>query len=140
MSGDHTPAADKYISEAQQRILGLIQTLAGREIEGLTPGEIAKANNCSPSQVTRDLANLRHFGWAEQIQPTGRWRLGPDIVRIAARHMAALDRAERRVSEIRSRFGSAELDQPAFPGAQLTTRQAGQVLTDVLAPGSTSPR
>ena len=102
---------DKYISDAQQRILRLIVTLAGHEIEGLAPGDIAKHQVCNPSQVTRDLANLKRFGWAEQLPATGRWRLGPDIVRIATRHMTALDRAERRLQEIRSRFGSAEVDQ-----------------------------
>lgn len=97
---------DKYVSEQQQRLLRLIQLLAGHEMEGLAPGEIAKLNSCAPSQVTRDLANLKHFGWAEQLPETARWRLGPDIVRIATRHMAALDRAERRVSELKSRFGA----------------------------------
>lgn len=109
--------ADKYISDAQQRILGLVVTLAGHEIEGLAPGDIAKLNKCSPSQVTRDLANLRHFGWAEQLPSTQRWRLGPDIVRIATRHMTALDRADRRLAEIRSRFGSAEVPSPQTSGA-----------------------
>lgn len=105
--------ADKYISESQQRILGLIVTLAGHEIEGLAPGDIAKHQGCSPSHVTRDLANLKKVGWAEQLPATGRWRLGPDIVRIAMRHMTALDRAERRLAEIKSRFGSAEASSSA---------------------------
>lgn len=99
----------RYIVEPQQRLMALIQTLAGHEIEGLAPGEISKATGANPSLVTRDLANLKHFGWAEQIQSTQRWRLGPDIVRIATRHMAALDRADRRLAEVRSRFGSNEL-------------------------------
>lgn len=112
--------ADKYISEAQQRILGLVATLAGHEIEGLAPGDIAKVQGCSASQVTRDLANLKRFGWAEQLPATARWRLGPDIVRIATRHMTALDRAERRLAEIKSRFGSAEAADTAGPA--LVTR------------------
>lgn len=94
----------KYISDAQQRILGLILVLAGHEIDGLANGQIAEANKCSPSQVTRDLANLAHMGWAEQIPGTGRWRLGPEIVQIALKHMTALDRATRRLDEIRGRF------------------------------------
>lgn len=94
----------KYISDAQQRILGLILVLAGHEIDGLANGQIAEANKCSPSQVTRDLANLAHMGWAEQIPGTGRWRLGPEIVQVSLRHMAALDRATRRLDEIRGRF------------------------------------
>lgn len=95
---------DKYISDAQQRILGLILVLAGQEIEGLAPAQIAKANDCSASQVTRDLANLRQRGWAEQITTTGRWRLGPEIVQIATRHMTALDRARSRLAEVTNRY------------------------------------
>ncbi len=94
----------KYISEHQQRVLQLIRTLAGNEMEGLAPSEIAKLNACSPSQVTRDLANLKHIGWAEQLPATGRWRLGPEIVQISLRHMTALDRARRRLDETTNRY------------------------------------
>lgn len=96
--------ATKYISEQQQRLLKLVLTLAGNEIEGLAPGEIAKLVDCHASQVTRDLANLKHAGWAEQITTTGRWRLGPMPVQMAMRHMTALDRAESRLNEIKHRF------------------------------------
>lgn len=97
-------AGAKYICEPQQRLMRLIHTLKGHEIEGMTPGDIAKHNKCSPSQVTRDLANLKHFGYAEQIPITNRWRLGPAVVQIAMAHMTALDRAERRLDEIKNRF------------------------------------
>lgn len=103
MSTATTDEAGRYISESQQRILALILTLAGNEVEGLTPGDIARLASCPASSVTRDLANLKHIGWAEQL-PTGRWRLGPEIVQIAMRHMAALDRAQRRLDETRNRF------------------------------------
>lgn len=95
---------DKYVSDSQQRILQLLRCLAGNEIEGLAPGDVAKLNNCSPSQVTRDLANLKHAGMAEQLPATGRWRLGPDVVQIAMRHMTAIDRAERKLAETKNRF------------------------------------
>lgn len=95
---------DKYSCEPQQRLLRLIRNLAGHEIDGLAPGEIAKLNECAPAQVTRDLANLKQFGWAEQIAATGRWRLGPQIVQIATRHMTALDRAQRRLDETANRY------------------------------------
>lgn len=98
--------APDYISEHQQRILALIRTLAGQELAGLAPGEIAKLQNCTPSQVTRDLANLKHIGWAEEVPAVAnRWRLGPQIVQIALRYSAGIDRAQSRVDEIASRFG-----------------------------------
>lgn len=99
-------AADlpKYVSEQQQRILSLIRTLSGHELQGLANSDIAKLQSCDPAQVTRDLANLKHIGWAEQIPETGRWRLGPQIVQISVRYAAGLDRAQSRVDELRSRF------------------------------------
>ena len=106
-------ADDKYISDSQQRILGLLLTLAGNEIDGLAPGQLATLNNCSPSQVTRDLANLKHAGWAEQIPTTNRWRLGPAPVQIGMAHMTALDRAQRRLDEIKQRFTLGTDDESA---------------------------
>lgn len=100
--GRDTP---KYVSEQQQRILTLIRHLAGHELQGLANSEIAKVQSCDPAQVTRDLANLKHIGWAEQIPETGRWRLGPQIVQISLRYATGLERAQTRVDELRNRFG-----------------------------------
>lgn len=101
-----------YTVEAQQRILRLINVLAGNEITGLTPAEIAREQRCSASLVTRDLANLQEAGFAEKVAETGAWRLAPPIVQIAMRHMVALERAERRLKEITNRYsrGAAGLD------------------------------
>lgn len=93
-----------YTHEGQQRILSLVMLLAGHEITGLAPAEIAKQQSCLPSVVTRDLANLAEAGWAEKVPETGRWRLAPQVVQIAIRHAAALDRAQGRLDEIRNRF------------------------------------
>ena len=106
MSTETGLAADKYSSDSQQRLLTLVMVLAGNEMDGLAPSQVAKAAECSPSQVTRDLANLKHAGWAEQVAATGRWRLGPAPVQLALRHMAVLDRAERRLTELKSRFSA----------------------------------
>jgi len=98
---------DKYISDAQQRLLAVIRTLGGHEMDGLLPGQVAKMAECSPSQVTRDLSNLKKAGWAEEVpgQP-GRWRLGPTVVSLAMRHMSGMDRARRRLDETARRYGS----------------------------------
>jgi DNA-binding IclR family transcriptional regulator len=96
--------ADKYVSDQQQRVLRLIRTLAGNELQGLAPGEITKLQGCDPAQTSRDLINLKHIGWAEQIAETGRWRLGPEIVQISLRYAAGLDRAQARVNELSNRF------------------------------------
>jgi DNA-binding IclR family transcriptional regulator len=97
------PVAD-YTNEAQQRLLRLLTLLAGHEVLGLAPGEIAKTQGCAAPMVTRDLANLREGGYAEQLPDTGRWRLAPQVVQIAVRHMTAMDQATRRLGEINQRF------------------------------------
>ena len=95
---------DKYTCEPQQRILRLLQILAGQEVHGLTPSDIAKAQDCTLSVVTRDLANLRQAGMGEQVPETNRWRLAPAIVQIALKHSVGLDRAQNTLDEIRNRF------------------------------------
>lgn len=93
-----------YTHDGQQRILRLVMLLAGNEITGLAPADIARQQGCTASMVTRDLDNLRTAGFAEQVAETQRWRLAPEVVQIALRHMAAIDRAEQRLAETRNRF------------------------------------
>lgn len=95
---------DAYLSEPQQRILRLLVLLSGNEVVGMAPSEIAKEQGCSASIVTRDLANLEHAGLAERIPETQRWRLAPLIVQISLRHSVAMDRAAKRLDEVRNRF------------------------------------
>jgi len=100
---------DKYISGMQQRLLSVIRTLGGHEVDGLLPSQIASRAACSASQVTRDLANLRKAGWAEELPGApGRWRLGPSAVALAMRHMTGMDRARQRLDETARRFGRSD--------------------------------
>lgn len=95
--------ADRYINAAQQRVLKMIFRLAGHEIEGLAPSELASALRTSASNVTRDLANLREAGVAEAMD-SGRWRLAPHIVQISLAASTAFTRAQDRLDEARQRF------------------------------------
>ena len=93
-----------YTNGSQQRILRVIQALAGHEITGLAPAALAREVGCSAACITRDIDNLHTAGLAEQVPETGRWRLGPGMVQIALKHMGALDRAETRLVEVRQRY------------------------------------
>ncbi|MDY6979193.1 MAG: MarR family transcriptional regulator [Pseudomonadota bacterium] len=95
---------DKYRSESQQRVLRILTVLAGHEVSGLAPGEIAKGTGYSASNVTRALANLRIAGLAEQLPDSERWRLSPKVVQIAIAHMSGLDKAQGKLDEVRNRF------------------------------------
>lgn len=96
-------SAPNYINAAQQRVLKILMLLAGHEMMGLTPGEIAKAVRTSASNVTRDLANLREAGYAEPLE-SGTWRITPMLGQIALRVANSLGEARRRVEETTQRF------------------------------------
>lgn len=93
-----------YINDAQQRVLTELHLLAGHELHGLAPGEIARELKVSPGTITRDMANLKEAGYAEQIPETCRWRLGPKVVQIGLKFQNALARAEARVADISNRY------------------------------------
>jgi DNA-binding IclR family transcriptional regulator len=95
---------DLYANEGQRRILRLIKFLAGHEITGVRPAQIARDLKCSNSVVTRDLANLRAEGFAERVPETQAWRLAPPIVQISFKHATAVERASIRLDEVRNRF------------------------------------
>ena len=80
-------------------------TLAGHEMDGLRPGQIAIGVKVSPATVTRDLRALQDAGFVEQI-PTmqDRWRLGPKLIQIALAHTSALDRASSKLAEVTQRY------------------------------------
>lgn len=95
--------AENYINGAQQRVLQALLVLAGHEIDGLAPGQIASALGTSASNTTRDLSNLKEAGLAESLE-SGRWRLTPRIPQIAVAMLNALDRASSRVDEVKQRY------------------------------------
>jgi len=96
--------SEAYTHDGQQRVLRVLLELAGHEITGVAPSQLSADLKILPSTMTRDLHNLKVAGLAEAVPETGRWRLAPQIVQIALRHMQALDRAQQRLDEVRSRF------------------------------------
>ena len=96
-----------YTNAAQQRLLQLIDLLAGHELQGLLPGEIAKALAVGASTVTRDLDNLRSAGWAEQTPKGDRWRLTPHVIEHSLRYAAALDAGRQQWRDVQQRYGQA---------------------------------
>lgn len=97
--------SDRYINAAQQRVLALQFRLAGHEIEGIAPSELAAALQTSASNITRDLANLKEAGIAEPLD-TGRWRLTPRVVQISLAASKAFASAQDRLNEARQRFST----------------------------------
>lgn len=93
-----------YDNASQQRGFALAFLLAGHELQGLSPTDMARALNVTPPVITRDLYNLTQAGVVEKIETTGRYRLGPRLVRIALAHLAAMDEAEKRLAQLKKKY------------------------------------
>lgn len=94
-----------YTNAAQQRLLQLVNLLAGHELGGLAASQIARAQACTPSVVTRDLDNLRTAGWAEQT-PKDLWRLTPHVIQISLRYAAAVDGGRKELDFVVQRYSA----------------------------------
>lgn len=95
--------SERYRNEAQQRLCRAIALLAGHEVDGVAPGALAKALKTNPSNITRDLANLKEAGFAEEMGKD-LWRLAPKFVQIAVNFFNQMDSAQARIDEVRQRY------------------------------------
>ena len=94
----------KYTNDAQQRLLKVVMLLGEDVVTGLAPTQIAKELGVPAPYITRDLENLKTAGWAFQQEDTGRWLLGAKPGALGVKVMSSIDRAQRKVDEVRNRF------------------------------------
>jgi DNA-binding IclR family transcriptional regulator len=94
----------KALAGPIQKTCDLFRLLAGHELLGLSPGEIAKGMNVSPSWVSINLPALATTGYVEQVQGTNRWRLGVQFVRIAITVSTNLNQAKRQLDDLTQRY------------------------------------
>lgn len=88
-----------------RKAVGYLRLLAGHEVEGLRPGQIAKALGLGAATVTRDLRALKDEGVVEQVPGLeDRWRLGPLVIQIARAHDIGMARIVERVNEVKQRY------------------------------------
>lgn len=87
-----------------QKTCDLFRLLAGHELLGLAPGEIAKGLGVSPAWVSINLPALATTGYVEQVQGTNRWRLGVQFVRIALTVSTNLNKAKQQLDDLTSRY------------------------------------
>ncbi|WP_440053345.1 MarR family transcriptional regulator [Pseudoalteromonas sp. T1lg65] len=75
---------NQYVSAQIQRVLTTIELMAGHEIDGVEPKQLAAELSTSPAEVTRILANLSEAGWAERLPANERrWRLHKKPVQLS---------------------------------------------------------
>lgn len=92
------------LSGPAKKVCDLFRLLAGHELLGLAPGEIAKGLGISPSWVSINLPALATTGYVEQVAGTNRWRLGVQFVRIATTVATNLNAAKRQLDDISARY------------------------------------
>lgn len=94
-------------SDQVKRVCDVIRVLSGHTVQGMAPGELAKAVRTSPSNITRLLAQLKHEGFVEETRREGFWRLGPRAVQCFAAHSADITRHETEINEVKQRYSCA---------------------------------
>ena len=98
------PDTTPPLSEPIRKTCELFRLLAGHEVLGLAPGEIAAALGVPPSWCSRNLPALATTGFVEQVAGTNRWRLGVAFVRIATTVTTNLNAARAQLDETARRY------------------------------------
>ncbi len=94
------------VSSQVAKTCELFRLLAGHEVQGLAPGEIAKALGVPASWVSVNVPPLASTGFVEKVGDTNRWRLGVMFVRIAHTVFTANANAKRELEERMARIGT----------------------------------
>ncbi|WJN78742.1 helix-turn-helix domain-containing protein [Burkholderia anthina] len=91
-------------TKSAEKVLEVLNVLLGHFAHGLAPGEVAKATNLSPSNITRYVATLEAMGFAERIPETGRIRPSVKLAQHAVGILRSLDSARARIDETENRL------------------------------------
>lgn len=95
----------KPLSEPIRKTCDLFNLLAGHELLGLAPGEIAKGLGVSPAWVSLNLPALAATtAFVEQVEGTNRWRLGVRFVRIAITVGTNLNKNKQHLDDLTQRY------------------------------------
>lgn len=84
------------------RVLRVLKALKGHSLMGLSNGELAKALDESPANITRYLTTLVDSGLATKLD-TGRYAPGIALLQIAQAHANEMANAQNRINEINQR-------------------------------------
>ncbi len=85
-----------------RRVLRIQKIMKGHTLHGLSNGEIARALDETPVNISRALTVLMEEGLVTKLE-SGRYGPGLELAQLGVAHLNELDMAERRISEIRQR-------------------------------------
>jgi len=102
--------AKQRMSGSAVKVFKVLDVLARNYYHGFSPTEIAAETGFSLSAINGYVNTLIEAGYAERIHETGRIRPGmTKFARLALQILQAMDAAEAKVKEIKSRLhGSSE--------------------------------
>ncbi|WP_198301549.1 IclR family transcriptional regulator [Vitreoscilla filiformis] len=102
-------ASSARMPTSVDKTLRALQALAGHEVHGLSPADLAERLKVAPSWISQVMPALEAEHWVERIPDTGRWRLGVAPVRIGLTAAQHLQRARTELDSLTSRYlGSAQ--------------------------------
>jgi ArsR family transcriptional regulator, arsenate/arsenite/antimonite-responsive transcriptional repressor len=94
------------VPEPVRKVCDLFRLLAGYEVNGLAPGEIAKGLGVGAPWVSVNLPGLAELGFVERVGDTNRWRLGVALLRIAHTVLTANNQAQAQLAERLARIAT----------------------------------
>ncbi|KMN33098.1 transcriptional regulator [Chromobacterium sp. LK1] len=97
-------SAPSQTTKSAEKVLEVLTVLLGHFTHGLTPGELAKATDLSPSNITRYVATLEEKGFVERIPETGRIRPSVKLAQHAVSILRGLEVSRQRLDELTSRI------------------------------------
>lgn len=92
----------EYHCLPQERALRILALLAGNEVKGVSPSQLARALGEKPPVITRDMWNLVNVGFAERLD-NDTFRLGPKLLQIATSFQRGLIDIRREADELEQR-------------------------------------
>jgi len=92
-------------NDSALRVLRVLKALKGHSLHGLSNGELAKALDEPPANITRYLCTLIEAGFAVKLD-TGRFAPGISLLQIATAHSQEMARAKQRLDEINQRVAA----------------------------------
>ncbi|NCG55231.1 helix-turn-helix domain-containing protein [Serratia fonticola] len=90
-------------SSSALRTLRVLIALKGHTHTGLSNGELAKALNVSPANISRDLSSLVEVGLAIKLD-NGRFAHSVQMLQIATAHAEHVARLQARMDETNQRI------------------------------------
>lgn len=97
----------KPLASSAKKTCDLFRLLAGHELLGLAPGEIAKGLSVPAPWVSVNLPALAaETGFVELVPGTNRWRLGAPFVRISITVSTNLNKARQQLDDLSARYAT----------------------------------